>query len=213
MATSFERWAERFDSAAEARLIAIEEQREAMRGDRWSVWFSRSRLGCNVFYTRIDWLQGELIGQGFPDDGASMIMGPTHLSVAFADGGWFSRSQSYSFGIGGLHGQWIVGFGALRYVCDHLGLVAPRRLKGEVAVPDPARLRAEIDRQRREDREMLAERARLLLTPETQVSYLPDAVFGLMGIQRPRFGLDEAATAIMLDAGAREFLERVGVAS
>ena len=139
-----------------------------------------------------------------------MIMVPLHLSVAFADGGWFSRSQSYSFGIGGLDGQWIVGFAAMRYVCDLLGLVPPRRLKGELAVPDPDRLRAEMERQRCEDREQLTERAKLLLTAETQYSYLPEAVFGLMGIERPRLGLDEADTALMLDAGAWEFLDRVG---
>lgn len=210
MSTAHERWCERVDAAAEQRAIRIAEQREGMRGDRWSKWFSRSKLGSNVFYTRIDWLRGELIGEGWPDDGQSMMMGPLHLSVAFADGGWFSRSQSYSFGIGGLHGRWVVGFGALRYVCDLLGLIPPRRLKGEGAVPDPELLRAELDRQRREDQESLSERAKLLLTPESQMSYLPEAVFQAMGISRPRFGLDETDTAVMLDAGSWAFLARVG---
>jgi len=201
---------EEWDARVAEQIARIEKEREGMRGDRWSMWFSRSRLGRNVFYCRITWLRGTLIGEGFPDDGSLMVMGPLHLSVAFADGGWFSRSQSWSFGFGGLHGQWIVGFAALRYVCDVLGLVPPRRLAGELSVPDPGRLRTEIDRQRREDQESLSERAKLLLTAETQYSYLPEAVFGLMGVERPRLGLDEADTALMLDAGAWEFLERVG---
>lgn len=201
---------ERWETRRAAIVARIDGEREGMRGDRWSRWFSRSKLGGNVFYARIDWLRGDLIAEGWPDDGSLMVMGPMHLSVAFADGGWFSRSQSYSFGIGGLHGQWIVGFGALRHVCDLLGLVPPRRLKGEAAVPDLGRLRAELDRQKREDQEALAERAKLLLTPESQYSFLPEAVFGAMGITRPRLGLDEADTALMIDAGAWEFLERVG---
>jgi len=201
---------EEWDARVAEQIARIEKEREGMRGGRLSMWFSRSRLGRNVFYCRITWLRGTLIGEGFPDDGSLMVMGPLHLSVAFADGGWFSRSQSWSFGFGGLHGQWIVGFAALRYVCDVLGLVPPRRLAGELSVPDPGRLRTEIDRQRREDQESLSERAKLLLTAETQYSYLPEAVFGLMGVERPRLGLDEADTALMLDAGAWEFLERVG---
>ena len=137
MSTAHERWCERVDAATEQRAIRIEEERIGMRGEHWSKWFSRSKLGCDVFFTRIDWLRGYLIGEGWPDDGQSMIMGPLHLSVAFADGGWFSRSQSYSFGIGGLNGQWVVGFGALRYLCDVLSLVPPRRLKGEGPMMPP----------------------------------------------------------------------------
>jgi len=201
---------EQWDAQVAAIEARIEAERQEMRGDLWSRWFARSRLGRNVFYSRIDWLRGDLIGEGWPDDGVSMMMGPLHLSVALADGGWFSRAQSYSFGIGGLHGQWIVGFAALRFVCDLLSLVPPRRLKGESAVPDPERLRAELERQKTHDQEALAERAKLLLTPETQHSYLPDAVFGAMGIARPRFGLDEMDTAVMLDAGSWAFLARVG---
>lgn len=210
MSASFERWAEQFDARVEARSERITAEREEMRGDRWSRWFGRSRLGRNVFSCRVSWLQGDLRREGWPEDARSMLMGPTHLSVAFADGGWFSRIQSWSFGIGGLHGEWVVGFGALRYVCDLLGLVPPRRLKGETAVPDLGLLRAEIERQKAEDGDLLAERARLLLTPESQYSYLPEAVFAGLGIRRPRFGLDEADTAVMLDVGSWAFLARVG---
>ncbi len=204
---------EEFEAKVAEIWAQIDSEREAMVGDRWSEHFGRSRLGRNVFFCRVAWLHKILLGEGYPDDYASMMMGPAHLSVAFADGGWFARWQSWSFGIGGLHGQWIVGFAALRHICDLLGLVPPRRLRGEQGIPDPDLLRIEVERQMRLERPALEERARLLLTAETQYSYLPDAVFGLMGAPRPRLGLDETDTALMLDAGSWEFLERVGGAA
>lgn len=87
------------------------------------------------------------------------------------------------------------------------------RLRGVAAVPDPARLREEDARQAAEECGAMTEPACLLPTPETQYGYLPDQVFQMAGIPRPRVGLDEADTALMLDAGSWQFPTRVGGAS
>jgi hypothetical protein len=173
--------------------------------------FGRSDLGANVFACRLEWLGDFLNCQGFAHQAQWSVMGPFHESLAFADGGWFSRVQSHSIGgFGALEGQWVVGFAAFRHVCALLGLIAPRLLKGERAIPDPELLAQEVLRQKTEDRQAMEARAELLLTPETAVRHIPEAVFRqLWGGPKPRFGLDERDTALMLDVTSYEFLRRV----
>jgi hypothetical protein len=199
------------DDEFDRRDEAVEAGRETVRGDRWSKHLSRSDLGANVFACRLEWLGDFLNHQGFAHQAQWTVMGPFHESLAFADGGWFLRHRGNSIGgFGVLTGQWIVGFAAFRHVCALLGLVPPRLLKGERAIPDPELLAREVLRQKTEDRKAMEARAELLLTPETAVQHIPEAVFRqLWGGPKPRFGLGERDTALMLDLTSVEFLRRV----
>jgi hypothetical protein len=106
----------------------------------------------------------------------------------------------------------VVGFGALRHLCALLRLEPPRLLKEERTLPHPVLLAGEVARQMRDEREALSERARLLLTIDTALAHVPDAVFRMLGVpERPRTGLDEAGTAAVLHATAAAFAERVAM--
>ena len=73
-----ENWNDHRDAAAAQGAAERERRRQGVRGDHWSRWFSRSRLGRNVFYCRIEWLQGVLVAEGWPHAGFSMSEGMSY---------------------------------------------------------------------------------------------------------------------------------------
>ena len=117
---------------------------------RWSDYFSRSSIGDNVFYCRVwpprndaslweDKAPGFLVAATMPFNGAeppssiqSSLFSSAYFTVAFLDGGLYdARRIGWS---GNLNGSWVLGYSALRYMCDVLNLEQPRRLKGELRV-------------------------------------------------------------------------------
>jgi hypothetical protein len=142
---------------------------------RWADRFSRSRLHDNIFYVRGThethwgardrWV--DILGQittvlehhGVPvkeySSGSPINASSYEFYAAFLDGGVVSLAGDY---FTGLHGAWVKGRLALRFLCYELDLSQPR-FRGETdAVPSHEELRAQIYDQTHSGREILLER-------------------------------------------------------
>jgi hypothetical protein len=131
---------------------------------KWSDEFSRSSLGQNVFYCRT-WninFVAQFKEVGIPIyDPVGTMFGNEKLDAVFLDGGFIGR---YPYGFLGLRGQWIIGYGALRYICATNDLTQPRKLKEEKYVPTVEELKARLKEQLENERDILEARFALLRT-------------------------------------------------